>query len=210
MMRPLAAIGLFGIALNGVALVAAPMLRSDVDPIATGLSYYAVGPWSGIAIAAFVALGVACIAIALALVAALRGSRLIALGAWLLGLSGLGCIGLAAFPMGQPGPTTPIGDLHLTAGTLAVTLQLTALVALNAGFAAEPGWRALFRAGWLLGGLAAIGAALQQIAIWRPDLPMPEGVSMRLVLVPLLAWWGVIALRLLHMPPPAAPKRAAT
>ncbi|HEU5432709.1 MAG TPA: DUF998 domain-containing protein [Thermomicrobiales bacterium] len=203
LLRPLAAIGLLGIALNFVALVAAPMLRPDVDPVATSLSHYAVGPWGGVETGAFVALGVASVAIALALATAIPDSRPIALGAWLLGVSGVGCVGLAVFPMGRGGPTTPIGDLHLTAGTLAIVCQLAALVALNAGFVAQPGWSALSRAGWLLGGLAIIGAALQQIALWRPDLLLPEGVSIRLIVVPLLAWWGVVALRLLQPAPVA-------
>jgi hypothetical protein len=44
-------------------------------------------------------------------------------------------------------------------------------------------------------------AALMQFSLWRPDAHLPDGVLIRLVVVPLLVWWGALALRLWRRPP---------
>ena len=111
-------------------------------------------------------------------------------------------LGLAAFPMGSGGPTTPIGDLHLTSGTLAIVLQFAAMLALLAR-PAGVGAMTRFAA---LAFVALAAAAFIQLAIWRPDLGIPEGLAMRAVAGPALLWWGVVAFRLSRFG--AAPRTA--
>jgi hypothetical protein len=58
-------------------------------------------------------------------------------------------------------------------------------------------------------GLAVTGAIVTQLAIWRPDLGIPMGASMRLVVVPLVILWGLVALRLRQRCGRAASRPAA-
>ncbi len=190
----LATVGLLGIGLNTAVLVLMPILRPDVNPLRDGLSHYAVGPWSGVQSVAFIALGVGSLAIALALWLISGGNRWLRTAAVMLGLASFNIVGLAIFPMGEGGPLTPIGDLHLTAGTFAFAWQFVAVGALLAGLGAWPQGKQLIRLGIALLGIALFGAASVQVAIWRPDLEIPEGLAMRLVIVPLLLWWTLVAL----------------
>ncbi len=190
----LATIGLLGIGLNAAALILAPMLRPDVNPLRDGLSHYAVGPWSGLQSAAFIALGIGSLAIARALWLVSNGNLWTRIAAVMLGLASFNFVGLAIFPMGAGGPMTPIGDLHLTAGTFAIAWQFLSVGALLLGF---KGWRQeeqIIRLGIVLLGITLLGAAFVQVAMWRPDLNIPEGLAMRCVIVPLLLWWAFVAL----------------
>ena len=189
------AIGLAGIVVQVFALLATPLIRPDVSLLRDGLSHYAIGPGAGLQETGFVALAVACAAIGMGLLAIGAESRAAGL---LLLLAAIGFAGLALFPMGQGGPMTPIGDLHLTAGTIGVVLQFAAALAMLA----RPGSCAALgvsrSAGWLLAALAGLAAAGIQLAIWTPGLGLPEGLLARLAIVPLLAWWAIVALALLR------------
>ena len=190
----LATVGLAGISVNAAALVVTPMLRPDVNPLRSGLSHYAVGPWSGIQAAAFIALGIGSLTIAGALWIVANGNLWTRIAAITLGLASFNVAGLALFPMGEGGPMTPIGDLHLTAGTLAISWQFLSAGALLLGLRAWRHEEQVIQLGIVLLGITLLGAAFVQIAHWRPDLQIPEGLAMRLVIVPLLLWWALIAL----------------
>lgn len=190
----LATVGLLGIGVNAAALMLTPMLRPDVNPLRSGLSHYAVGPWSGLQSAAFIALGIGSLTIAGALWLVSGGNLWTRIAAVLLGLASFNFAGLAIFPMGEGGPMTPIGDLHLTAGTFAIGWQFLSVGALLLGLRAWHHKEQIIRLGIVLLGITLLGAASVQIAIWRPDLQIPEGLAMRVVIVPLLLWWTLIAL----------------
>lgn len=189
----LATVGLLGIGVNAAALVVAPMLRPDVNPLRSGLSHYAVGPWSGVQSAAFIALGIGSLTIARALWLVANGNLWTRIAAVMLGLASFNFVGLAVFPMGEGGPMTPIGDLHLTAGTFAIGWQFLSVSALLLGLRAWRHEEHVIRLGIVLLGITLLGAASVQVAIWRPDLQIPEGLAMRVVVVPLLLWWALIA-----------------
>ena len=190
----LATAGLLGIGVNAAALVLAPILRPDVDLLRSGLSHYAVGPWSGVQSAAFIALGIGALAIARALWLVAHGDLATRVAAVMLGLAAINVVGLAIFPMGEGGPRTPIGDLHLTAGTFAIAWQFISVAALLLGLRSWPQAGPIIRLGIVLLGITLLDAAAIQVAIWRPDLGIPEGLAMRGVIAPLLIWWGLIAL----------------
>ena len=192
----LATAGLVGVVLNVALLVAGPFLRPDISIFHGALSQYALGPWAWLQNAGFVVLGASSLAIAVALALTPIPSPWLLLGTSLLALSAAACIGLAAFPMGGPQPTTILGDAHQTAGTLAVGLQLGALLATALAFRASPTWRGLARLGLLLLAIALVGAVLTQAELLWPALPIPFGVVMRMVVLPTLIWWTVIAVRL--------------
>jgi hypothetical protein len=191
-MRTGGLLGLAGLAVNVAILLLTPLLRPDVDVLRNGLSHYAVGPWWWLQSVGFVAFGAACAGIGLGLLRVGHGSRLP--GVMLL-VAALGFVGLAVFPMGRGGPMTPVGDLHLTAGTVAAVFQFAAVVAVAA--TNDRGRLGLPRRVVLgLGSAAAVAAALIQLAIWRPDLGLPEGLLARLAVAPLLVLWAMVARRL--------------
>jgi hypothetical protein len=190
----LATVGLLGIGVNAAALIVTPMLRPDINPLRSGLSHYAVGPWSGVQSAAFIALGIGSLTIAGALWLVSNGNLWTRIAAVMLGLASFNFAGLAVFPMGAGGPMTPVGDLHLTAGTFAIGWQFLSVGALLLGLRAWRQEEQIIRLGIALLGITLLGAASVQVAIWRPDLHIPEGLAMRVVIVPLLLWWALIAL----------------
>ena len=190
----LAAIGLLGIGLNAAALILAPILRPDVNPLRDGLSHYAVGPWGGVQSAAFVALGIGSLTIAAAIWFVSDSNLWTRISAVMLGLASFNFVGLAVFPMGEGGPMTPIGDLHLTVATFAVGWQFVSVVALLLGLRSWHTEVRLIRLGIVLLAITLLGAASVQVAMWRPDLKIPEGLAMRFVIVPLLLWWALVAM----------------
>ncbi len=190
----LAAIGLLGIGLNATALILAPILRPDVNLLRDGLSHYAVGPWGSVQSAAFIALGIGSLTLSWALWLVSDGNLWARIAAVMLGLASFNFVGLAVFPMGEGGPMTPIGDLHLTVATFAVGWQFLSVGALLLGLRAWPHESHTVRLGIALVGISLLGAASVQVAMWRPDLRIPEGLAMRCVIVPLLLWWVLIAM----------------
>jgi hypothetical protein len=189
----LATVGLLGIGVNAAALILMPLLRPDVNPLRSGLSHYAVGPWSGVQSVAFIALGIGSLTISGAIWIVSGSNLWMRTAAVMLGLASFSFVGLALFPMGRGGPMTPIGDLHLTAGTFAIGWQFVSVAALLLGLRT---WRhegQIIRLGIALLVITLLGAAAVQIDIWRPDLRIPEGLAMRLVIVPLLLWWAIVA-----------------
>lgn len=184
------------ILLSGIALVVASIVRSDLNVLQNSLSYYAIGPWGALQSTAFIALGVSSISLALALRSAISPSLANALCSLLLIVAGVSCIFLVIFPMGSTGPGTILGDAHQTAGTIAGVAQLTATLAFVVAIRAERAWYRIIRVARVALAVAIFGAVVTQAAIWWPNLDLPMGAAMRLVALPLLALWGLVAFRL--------------
>jgi hypothetical protein len=187
---------LFGVVINLVVLIVTPVLRPDLNLLEKSLSYYAVGPWGAIQAVAFVALGIASAALGMALL----GAGISSPWTWpivlLLIMSGVASLGLVWYPMGAPGPATILGDAHQTAGTIGGVAQLAAALAFTISIRADPSWGGLFLKALAMFLLAVTGAILSQVAIWWPHLGVPMGATMRLLVIPLVALWGLVALRL--------------
>ena len=191
-----AVVALFGIVVNLVVLVAAPVLRPDLDLLEKSLSYYAVGPWGVIQAVAFVALGIASASLGIALLGARIASRWVWVIVLLLIISGVAGLGLVWYPMDAPGPATILGDAHQTVGTIGGVAQLAAALAFTLAIRADPVWSGLFLTALAIFLFALLGAILSQVAIWWPHLDIPMGATMRLLVVPLTILWGLVALRL--------------
>jgi hypothetical protein len=187
---------LVGVVINLVVLVVTPVLRPDLNLLEKSLSYYAVGPWGAIQAAAFVALGISSVALSMALLGARIPSPWLWLIVLLLIISGIASLGLVWYPMGAPGPATLLGDAHQTAGTVGGVAQLAAALAFSIAVRADPAWSGLFITALVMFILALVGAVLSQVAIWWPHLGIPMGATMRLLVIPLVALWGLVALRL--------------
>jgi hypothetical protein len=192
----LAVVALTGVLINLVVLVAAPILRPDLDQFQKSLSYYAIGPWGVLQAIAFAALGISSVALGIAL------HRTGPASCWrwptvvLLTVSGVASLALVWYPIGAPGPETILGDAHQIAGTIGGVAQLAAALSFAIANRGDPLWRGLFMTALSTFLLALAGAILSQIAIWWPLLGIPMGATMRLLVIPLLVLWGLVALRL--------------
>jgi len=191
-----AVVALIGVVVNLVVLAAMPVLRPDLNLLQKSLSYYAVGPWGVLQAVSFAALGISSIALGVAL----RHAGLATWWLWpivlLLTVSGIASLGLVWYPIDAPGPATILGDAHQTAGTIGGVAQLTAALAFAIAVRADPAWRGLFVTALAMFLLALVGAILSQAAIWWPHLGIPMGATMRLLVIPLVALWGVVSVRL--------------
>ncbi len=185
-----------GTLLAAIALVAVSLMRPDLNVLRNSLSYYAIGPWGELQTLAFVALGVTSIALAIALLSANLLSRSLLVCVWSLFFAGVASFGLAIYPMGGAGPSTPLGDAHQTAGTIGGVAELVATLAFIIAVQADPNWQFLRQAAKVVFAVTLIGAIVTQIEIWWPDLDIPMGATMRLVVIPLLVFWGAVAMRL--------------
>ena len=191
-----AVVALIGVVVNLVVLAAMPVLRPDLNLLQKSLSYYAVGPWGVLQAVSFAALGISSIALGVAL----RHAGLATWSLWpivvLLAVSGVATLGLVWYPIDAPGPATILGDAHQTAGTIGGVAQLTAALTFTIAVRADPAWRGLFVTALAMFLLALAGAILSQAAIWWPHLGIPMGATMRLLVIPLVALWGVVSVRL--------------
>jgi hypothetical protein len=191
-----ALVALIGVVINLVVLVATPVLRPDLDLLQKSLSYYAVGPWGVLQAIAFGTLSISSVALGVALRRAGIASRWLWPIVLLLTVSGVASLGLVWYPIGAPGPTTILGDAHQTAGTVGGVAQLAAALAFTIAVRANSAWGSLFIPAVTLFLLALAGAILSQTAIWWPHLGIPMGATMRLLVIPLVALWGLVSLRL--------------
>ncbi len=197
--RPWAEIALTGTAINLAVLLVAPISRPDLDVLQQPMSYYADGPWWLLQTAAFGAMGMASLAMAVALWRIRPGSVWAAVYIAGLAIAGCSAIGLMIFPMGSEGPMTFIGDTHMTAGTIGGIAQLLATLAFTIAIWNRTAWAPFQILGTIVVLVASVGALASQLEIWRPELDIPLGGTIRLVVLPLLLYWGAVALRLLRM-----------
>ena len=194
--RGWATVALLGV-ISSLALLAATLLaRPDLSLVRNSMSYYAIGPWGILQSAGFVAMGLTSLALALALLRSGIASRWLAPASQMLMISGVASLGLVWYPMGVPSPSTMLGDAHQTAGTIGGVAQLGAALAFALAIRRDPAWQGWFAPALAAFAAAVIGALLTQVAIWRPELNLPMGATMRLVVYLLLFLWGGVAFHL--------------
>lgn len=87
-------------------------LRSDVDPLRWGLSFYAVGRYSALMTTAFLLLGTTALLVAAVVRRTAQHSRA---GVVLLGIGGAALVAVAAFPSNAVPPATAIDVAHVAA-----------------------------------------------------------------------------------------------
>jgi hypothetical protein len=191
-----ALVALIGVVVNLVVLVVTPLLRPDLNLLEKSLSYYAIGPWGVLQLAAFGALGIASVALGIALRGAGPATWWVRPIVLLLVISGVASLGLVWYPMNAPGPATILGDTHQTAGTIGGVAQLAAALVFTISVRDQPAWSDLFLPALAMFLLALAGAMLSQVSIWWPHLGIPMGATMRVLVIPLVVLWGLVALRL--------------
>lgn len=191
--RALASVAFVCLLLNVAILFLAPIARPDLDVLQRSLSYYAVGPMAFVQNLAFASMSLASLALGTVLwQIPPRNSWQRASGLALL-VGGLGSIALVIFPIDSSGPSTILGDVHQTAGTVGGVAQLVATLSLFMASRTDSRWASLQLPALIALVLSVAGAIATQASIWWTDLGIPRGLTMRLVVAPLVLFWLLAA-----------------
>jgi hypothetical membrane protein len=177
--------------------------RDDYSPVADPVSALEAGPNGWIQQVNFVVFGLLTLALAVGLHRGLRRIRGGLAGPALLGVSGVGLLLAAVFPLQQDamGEVYDPGG-HAVAGTMFFATSAIALVVLSRRLAGDPRWRAI--AGYVLvaGVLAVIGFVVMGRLVIPDGAPLHEwaGLAQRaLILLVLFPARIVLGLRLLQV-----------
>ncbi len=198
----LAAVGLVGPAVGTAALAALHLLRPDVNDTST-ISAYAVGPYGWLMTAAFLALGVGALALAIGIRRATTRSRWSLVGSLLVGLFGIGFVLAGIFPVGgcrdlecverfESGTDVSMSAASIAHGVgalLGILLLIVGMLVLSRAFKRDARWRSLRPWSLTLGLVALI-----QFVVGGEGLV--GAVLMRTLMVTVILWMMLAALRL--------------
>ena len=195
--------GIIGPVLFTLAFMGQELLRrGEYSPVAEPVSALEAGPNGWIQQANFVVFGLLTIAFAVGLHLGVR-PRFGILAPALVGISGLGLLLAAVFPLRQDaaGVTYDPGG-HVVAGVMFFLSSALALIVVSRRLVGDPRWRSI--AGYSLGaGLAAlIGFFAMGLLVMPDDAPLHDvaGLAQRaLILVVLFPARVVISIRLLQV-----------
>ncbi len=198
----LAALAMVGLAIWTGALAALHLVRPDVNDTST-ISAYAVGPYGWLMTAAFLALGLSALALALGIRRATVPSRWSLAGSLLIGLFGVGFFLAGIFPVGgcrdvqcverfEAGTDVSMSApaiIHGVGSLLGILLLIVGMLVLARAFKRDQRWRPL-RLWSLVLGLAAL------VQFFVSGEGLVGAVLMRTLVVTLILWMLLAALRL--------------
>src|SRR5829696_6605534 len=194
----LALVGLIGTVFFIVALTAMHFLRpDDIVRYGTNIGFYSVGPYGSIFVAAFVALGLAGLALALGLRRAVAPSRSLRAGSVLIGLFGIGWIVGGIFrdapdvaslePILQEKISPASTMVHGLGAFGGLFLLMAGMLILSRAFKRDERWHSFWIPSLILG-LATLALFVMAFFIEGPDvIPCCPSGS--------VAWWGAIEFR---------------
>jgi len=175
------------------AMVVLHIVRTDLDPVRQVMSEYANGRFGWFMTAAFYAMGLACVALAVRLGRAIVRRRLSVAVRVLLGLGGLGLILAGVFEVERPAvPDTVDEIIHSDATLTAFTLIITAMLLFAVVIRRDPSWRDFRRLAAALAVVAAIAGAFSPFAgqtTW-------SGLAQRVLGLTVVAWLLLCALHI--------------
>ena len=180
------------------AVVVLHLLRPDVDVLSRVTSEYAVGPYGFLMSSAYVAISVALVALGLGLGRALSVPARRSAGVVLLFLAALGVMVASFFPIdvGAPKPVTFSGRMHRFGAIVGFVSMTLSPLLLARSFRRDDSWRDLSWPGVVVGTLGLLGFAAIQIVLLERGL---GGIAQRAVLVIVVAWMMMVALRLVAL-----------
>jgi uncharacterized membrane protein len=194
----LALVGIIGTVYFIVALTAMHFLRPhDLVRYGTNIGFYSVGPYGSIFVAAFIALGLAGLALALGLRRAVAPSRSLRAGSVLIGLFGIGWIvggifrdapDAASLELVVQEKITPTSTLVHGLGAFGGLIFLMAgILVLSIAFKHDERWHSFWIPSLILG-LATLALFVMAFFIEAPLIVpcCPSGS---------VAWWGAIEFR---------------
>jgi hypothetical protein len=193
-----------GVIVSVVTLLLLHLIRSDLDPLTSVLSEYALGQFGWLGNVWFIALAIACGSLSYALWPTM-GSHLEVTGAALLVLGAIGLVAAAIFPMDPAGAgeVTTSGLLHGIAGMIGMTSLVLATLILGWKLARKPHWspvRGLLISFSVATALAEIGMTAAAAASGGQEIGSGSaslvGLGNRLLMVAITAWLLTVSLAL--------------
>ena len=194
----LALVGIVGTVYFIVALTAMHFLRpDDIVRYGTSIGFYSVGPYGSIFVAAFIALGLVGLALALSLPRAVAPSRSLRAGSVLLGLFGIGWILGGIFrdasdvaslePILQEKITPASTMVHSLGAFGGLILLMVGMLVLSMAFKGDERWHSFWVPSLILG-LATLALFVVAFFIEAPLVVpcCPSGS---------VPWWGAIEFR---------------
>jgi MFS family permease len=194
----LALVGIVGTVFFVMALTAMHLLRPhDLVRYGTNIGFYSVGPYGSIFVAAFIALGLAGLALALGLRLAVARSRSLRAGSVLIGLFGMGWIVGGIFrdapdvaslePVVQGKISSVSMMVHGLGAFGGLFLLMSGMLVLARAFKRDQRWHSFWIPSLILG-LATLALFVMAFFIEGPDVVpcCPSGS---------VAWWGAIEFR---------------
>jgi len=188
--RPAAWAGIIGpILFTAGFLVQEAFRRDEYSPMAEQVSALEAGPNGWIQQVNFVVFGVLSIIFAFGLHRALRETRLGLFGPLLIGISGVGNILAAVFPLKEDaaGETYDPGG-HMVAGILFFLTSAVGLLVLSRRMRQDDRWRGLAAYVAVAGALALVGFVLMGTLVIPDDAPLHDwaGLGQRVIVLAIL------------------------
>ena len=177
-----------------LAVVLMHVLRPDLEAAKHFLSEYALGPYSWVMTASFVAASAGCLCLSLGLRRSGLVTVLATCGQALFAIAGAGLLVSAICPMDSPqGPSTTTGEIHDISFLVNVTSLFLAEVLTSFAFGVHPRWRAYRRIALALAAVV-LACFVLQFATLRKGAPY--GLANRAFAMSLMAWLLVTTIRL--------------
>jgi hypothetical protein len=198
-----------------ISVILLHLFDPALDPVDRQISEYALGPSAWLMTVAFVVVGVGMGAAGLGLRRSLAPAPRV-WAAWLLAITGLFFLGVAAFPTDAPladGTTanTFSGQMHAFAATIGPLFLVVGAYLLRGVFARDPRWHPLASATRWFAVAITLWFLISGTLVVALGPGRYTGAVQRLFWLALLGWFTVIGLQLrrLGVAPTAAPAAPA-
>jgi hypothetical protein len=187
----LAAIVLVTVCFGAMVLLHA--VRTDLDPVRQVMSEYANGRFGYLMTAAFYAIGLGSIVLAIRLGRAMERRPLAVIVRVLLALGGVGLVLAGVFEVERPGiPDTIEEVIHSDATLTGFTLIITAMLLFAVTCRRDPSWRDFRGIALGLAVVAALGGAFSPFAGQTPV----NGIAQRVLGLAVVSWLTLTALHI--------------
>jgi Protein of unknown function (DUF998) len=189
-----------------VAVVAVHVLRPDLDPLASPISQYAVGPYGVFMASALLIWGLASLILAVGLQRCVRPSGWLWGGVPVLVVFAAGLVSTSIFPMDVPFPPesfspksfTIVGLIHVLSATIASVCFPFAALLLAKSFQIDQRWQVFYRSAYLLA-LVNLAACASFFLISGVSIEL-FGVAQKIFAVLALIWLLRTAMQLRSTP----------
>lgn len=196
----LALVSIAGAAVFVMCVIALHILRPELDPVVTALSYYGIGAHGYLLTIANVGLGLGVLALAYALGRGGAPIRLWRIGIALLYVTGVSAILSGLFPIDALDADVSVsGVIHVAAGNLGFFILPASLLLLAFGMRQDARWQSTVMPAFALA-LALLVVSL----VLMVSTPEISGLVQRSLYLPYLAWVVLMSASLaLDAPVPA-------
>jgi hypothetical protein len=201
-----AIIAIIGISSVLVEIVAVHFLRPDLDPLASPISQYAIGPYGAFMTSALLIWGLASLLLAVGLHRRVRPSGWLGGGFLLLVVFAVGLVSTSIFPMDVPFPPenfspksfTAVGFIHVLSATIASVCFPFAALLLAKSFQKDERWQVFHRPAYVLAWVN-LAACMSFFIISGVSIEL-FGIAQKIFAVLALIWLLLTAIQLRSTP----------